>query len=97
MAKKKDGNETNVYYLTVFFSTQSHSELSMEGVMRATFIPKVSRNTELTMNITATLEEWEELVKKMPASWPSWKFADLIKTAISEIDKHFVTEQKVSD
>lgn len=49
------------------------------------------------MTITATLEEWETLVQKMPDAYPAWSFASLIKDAIEEIDKHYETEQKIED
>lgn len=64
--------------------------------MKATFTPKVSRNTEVTLKITATLEEWESLVKLLPREWPSWQFASLVRHAVEEYDRHIESEQEIN-
>lgn len=68
--------------------------------MKAIFTPEVSRNTELTLKMTATLEEWEALVKTVDDARHdsrSMLFSRVIKRAIEEVDKHFETEQSLEE
>lgn len=40
---------------------------------------------ELTLSITMTIKEWEDLKKELPERWPHWKIGSAITDAVLKI------------
>jgi hypothetical protein len=40
---------------------------------------------DVTISLTMTLAQWRQLMRQLPASWPSWKVAELIAKSVGEI------------
>lgn len=60
--------------------------------MKSDFFVQKPKEMELTMTITMTLGQWNELVDQLNSKYPSWLFASHISSMVRQATKHFTED-----
>lgn len=64
--------------------------------MKATFKVEDPKDIELTMTITMSLKEWNQLADTIKDEYPGWKFALFISQMVRHATMHLTEDTEVS-